>query len=71
MFDIINNYHEEVLELDILEKYVTYVVEKLKLEKAIFNFILVDEEEIHELLVDKELNNEERVIQSIFILELI
>ena len=49
MFDIINNYNEEVLELDILEKYVTYVVKKLKLEKAIFNFILVDEEEIHEL----------------------
>ena len=43
MFDIINNYNEEVLELDILEKYVTYVVKKLKLEKAIFNFILVDE----------------------------
>lgn len=49
MFDIINNYNEEVLELNILEKYVTYVVKKLKLEKAIFNFILVDEEEIHEL----------------------
>ena len=30
-----------------------------------------EEEEIHELLVDKELNNEERVIQSIFVLELI
>ena len=49
MFDIINNSKEEVKELEILENYMNYVVERLKLEKAIFNFILVDEEEIHQL----------------------
>lgn len=49
MFEIINNSNEEVLELDILEKYVQYVVKKLKLEQAIFNIILVDDSVIHEL----------------------
>ena len=49
MFDIINSSKEEVKELEILENYMNYVVERLKLEKAIFNFILVGEEEIHQL----------------------
>ena len=52
MFDIINNSNEKVEELDTLEAYMNYVVERLKLEKAIFNFILVDEEEIHRLNKD-------------------
>lgn len=49
MFDIINNSESEVKELDILEEYVTSIVKKLNIEEAIFNIILVDEEEIHEL----------------------
>lgn len=49
MFDIINNSEFEVKELDILEEYVTNIVKKLNIEEAIFNIILVDEEEIHEL----------------------
>lgn len=52
MFDIINNYEKEVKELEILEKYVKYVTEKLEIEKAIFNVILVDENEIHELNIN-------------------
>ena len=49
MFDIINNSGCEVKELDILEKYVTNIVKKLNIEEAIFNIILIDEDEIHEL----------------------
>ncbi|MBQ8681692.1 MAG: rRNA maturation RNase YbeY [Bacilli bacterium] len=49
MFDIINNSNQDVSELDILEEYVKYVTKKLEIEKAIFNIILVDEEEIHNL----------------------
>lgn len=49
MFDIINNSKSNVKELEILEKYVKNVVQKLKIEQAIFNIILVDEEEIYKL----------------------
>lgn len=49
MFDIINNSEFEVKELDILEEYVTNIVKKLNIEEAVFNIILVDEKEIHEL----------------------
>lgn len=49
MFEIINNSKEKVQELTILKNYIQYVVKKLNLENAIFNFILVDEEEIYTL----------------------
>lgn len=49
MFDIINNSDYEVEELEILEKYTNHITKKLKIEQAIFNIILVDEKEIHEL----------------------
>lgn len=49
MFDIINNSKEQVEELEVLEQYVKYVVKSLKIEKTIFNLILVDREEIHTL----------------------
>ena len=49
MFDIINNSKFEVEELNILEEYVKNITKKLEIEKAIFNIILVDEEEIHTL----------------------
>lgn len=49
MFDIIDNSNFEVKEINVLKKYVENIVKKLKIEKAIFNIILVDEEEIHEL----------------------
>lgn len=49
MFDIINNSSYELEELEVLENYVEYVTKKLKIEQAIFNIILVDEDEIHEL----------------------
>ena len=49
MFDIINNSECDVKELDILDEYVYEIVKKLNIEEAIFNIILVDEKEIHEL----------------------
>ena len=39
----------EVKELATLEQYVRNIVKKLDIEKAIFNIILVDEEEVHTL----------------------
>ena len=49
MFEMFNNSGSEVLELDILENYVKYVSKKLDIESAIFNIIMVDDEEIREL----------------------
>lgn len=49
MFDIINNSGYDVEEVDKLEEYVQKITQKLDIEKAVFNIILVDEEEIHNL----------------------
>lgn len=49
MFEIFNNSGKKVIELNILEEYVKYVINKLDIEKAIFNIILVDDEEIKTL----------------------
>ena len=40
MFEIINNTNKEIKELDKLEKYMNFVIEKLELKEAIFNIIL-------------------------------
>ena len=58
MFEIINNSKNEVKELEILENYIHYVAKKLKIEDAIFNIILVNTEEIHEL--NKKYRNVDR-----------
>ena len=49
MFEIFNNSNEEVLEINVLEEYVKYVAKKLDIEEAIFNIIMVNEEEIRNL----------------------
>lgn len=49
MFEVINDTHSEVLELDKLREYITYVVRELKLEKCEFNIIIVDNKRIHEI----------------------
>ena len=49
MFEIFNNSGSDVLELDVLESYVKYVIKKLDIEEAIFNIIMVDDKEIQEL----------------------
>ena len=58
MFEIINDTDKEVLELDVLEDYVKYLVKKLELEKCEFNIIIVDNERIHE--INKEYRNIDR-----------
>ena len=40
MFEIIKDIDKEVLELDILNDYVSYLVKKLELEKCEFNIII-------------------------------
>ena len=49
LFDVVNDSNIVVKELDVLEKYVNYVVDKLNIKDAIFNIILVDEDKILEL----------------------
>ncbi|MBQ2873125.1 MAG: rRNA maturation RNase YbeY [Bacilli bacterium] len=58
MFEIINDTDREVLELDILNDYVKYLVKKLELEKCEFNIIIVDNEKIHE--INKQYRNIDR-----------
>ena len=58
MFEVINDTDRVVLEEEILNKYVLYVVKKLKLQKCEFNIILVDNERIHE--INKEYRNVDR-----------
>lgn len=49
MFEVINDTEREVLELDVLNDYVKYLVNKLELEKCEFNIIIVDNEKIHQI----------------------
>ena len=49
MFEIFNNSGMEVLELDVLDRYVKYVSKKLEIDDAIFNIIMVDNKDIQEL----------------------
>lgn len=49
MFEVINDTEREVVELDKLREYITYVVGELKLEKCEFNIIIIDNEKIHEI----------------------
>ena len=49
MFEIINDIDRDIIELDILNDYVKYVVSKLELEKCEFNIIIVDNDKIHEI----------------------
>lgn len=58
MFEIIKDIDREVLELDILNDYVKYLVNKLELSKCEFNIIIVDNEKIHE--INKEYRNVDR-----------
>lgn len=58
MFEIINDTDREVLELDVLNDYVKYLVKKLELEKCEFNIIIVDNKRIHE--INREYRNIDR-----------
>lgn len=49
MFEIINNYKDNVEELEVLNNYINFIVEKEKLDKCVFNIILVDDDYILKL----------------------
>ena len=63
MFEIINNTNKEIKELDKLEKYMNFVIEKLELKEAIFNIIFVSNEEIHN--INREYRHTDRVTDVI------
>ena len=63
MFEIIKDIDRDILELDILNDYVNYVVKKLELEKCEFNIIIVDNERIHE--INREYRNVDRETDAI------
>ena len=63
MFEIFNNTSKEIEEIKKLEKYIEFIVNKLELEKEIFNIIFVDNEEIHN--INKEYRNIDRVTDVI------
>lgn len=63
MFDIFNNTEKEIEEIKRLKEYMTFVVNKLELEKAIFNIIFVSNEEIHE--INREYRHTDRVTDVI------
>ena len=58
MFEVIKDIDRDVLELDILNNYVEYVVSKLELYNCEFNIIIVDNERIHE--INREYRNVDR-----------
>ena len=49
MFEIINDSNKKVLEKEILNNYVNYLVEKLDLKNCEFNIILTTNKKIHEI----------------------
>lgn len=63
MFEIFNETDKEIKEIDKLENYMNFVVDKLDLKKAIFNIIFVSNEEIHK--INKEYRNVDRITDVI------
>ena len=63
MFEIINNYDKEIEELDILNDYIKFIINIEKLDNAVFNIILVDDEYIHK--INKEYRNIDKVTDVI------
>ena len=49
MFEIINDSNKKVLEEEILNNYVNYLVEKLELNNCEFNIILTNNKKIHKI----------------------
>ena len=49
MFQVISEVKNDVLELDVLNEYIKYVVKKLGLERCEFNIIIIDNEKIREI----------------------
>ena len=54
MFQVISEVKNDVLELDVLNEYIKYVVKKLGLERCEFNIIIIDNEKIIILDIEKD-----------------
>lgn len=63
MFEIFNNTNIEIEELEYLEKYINYLVEKEQLDKTIFNIIFVTNDEIH--AINRQYRNVDRITDVI------
>ena len=63
MFEIFNESNKEIKEINKLQEYMKFVVEKLEIPTAIFNIIFVDNERIHE--INKEYRKVDRVTDVI------
>lgn len=63
MFEIFNESNKEIKEIDKLQEYMKFVVEKLEIPTAIFNIIFVDNERIYE--INKEYRKVDRVTDVI------
>ena len=63
MFQVISEVKNDVLELDVLNEYIKYVVKKLGLERCEFNIIIIDNEKIRE--INKEYRNKDAVTDVI------
>lgn len=63
MFEIINNTDKEIIEIEKLEEYVKFIVDKLNINEAIFNIIFVSNDEIHS--INREYRNTDRVTDVI------
>ena len=62
-FDIINETKENIDELDDLRKFVEFAIKHQKIENAVFNIIIVDENKIQEL--NKNYRNKDSVTDVI------
>lgn len=58
MFEIINDTNNEIEEIELLDEYVNYLVNKLELSNCEFNIIIVNNKKIHE--INKEYRNVDR-----------
>ena len=56
--NVVNNYNKNVEEFDYLKEFISYLVEKLELQNAMFNVIIVDDKYIHK--INKEYRNIDR-----------
>ena len=48
-FELVKKVNEEIKELDEVKKFVNFALDYLKLENVVFNIIIIDNEEIHEI----------------------
>lgn len=63
MFEIINNTDKEIKEINKLEEYMKFVIEKLEVSRGVFNIIFVSNDEIHS--INREFRNTDRVTDVI------